>query len=137
MARLHPLVALADDDPGCLQLLNDVLTDEGYETLCCRHDRETYECVVACQPDLLILDLCMERRDSGLRIVEMLRRTRDACRIPVLVCSAHSAALRESAELLRQHGCDLLEKPFDLSDLLAKVVAAVSPVPPLPAASGL
>jgi DNA-binding response OmpR family regulator len=137
MARVHPLVALADDDPGCLQLLDEVLTDEGYETVCCRHERETFECVVNCRPDLLVLDLCMQRRDSGLCIVEMLRRTRDACRTPVLVCSAHTTALRENADRLRQHDCDLLEKPFDLSDLLARVVTALNPLSPLPATPGL
>jgi len=30
-------------------------------------------------------------------------------------------ALRAKAENLRAHGCDALEKPFDLDDLLGKV----------------
>jgi hypothetical protein len=78
----------------------------------------------------------MQRRDSGLCIVELLRRTRDACRIPLFVCSAHPTALGDNADRMRQHDCDLLEKHFDLSDLLAKVIAALSPLPPLPVAAG-
>jgi DNA-binding response OmpR family regulator len=129
MTRSHPLIALADDDPACLRMLNEVLADEGYATVCCRSERETYEHVMVDQPDLLIVDLRMDEPTSGVRIVEKLRAHAGTRHLPVLVCSADLVYLRERAQQIRRLGCELLEKPFDLDELLAKVAAACGSLP--------
>jgi len=49
--------------------------------------------------------------------------------LPVIVSSADSRLLREKAELLREKGCEILEKPFNLDDLVTKVDEAVGPPP--------
>jgi DNA-binding response OmpR family regulator len=101
------------------------LTDEGYQTLCCRSQLEAYAQVVLDRPALLIADLHLEQRASGLRLAKQLRqnaRTRD---LPILICSADQAFLRERMDQLQQLGCTVLEKPFDLEDLLATVAAGL------------
>jgi DNA-binding response OmpR family regulator len=111
-------------------MFGEILSEEGYVAVCCRDEQETYESVMAEQPDLLIVDLRMEHLDSGVRVVERLRaeeRTRD---LPILVCSADITFLRERADQLRRHGCDFLEKPFDIEDLLGRVDAALSNASP-------
>ncbi len=60
-----------------------------------------------------------------MQILELLRLDPATSHIPIIVCSADSRLLREKESILRGKGCDILEKPFDLEDLLAKVQAVI------------
>lgn len=122
MARTPPVIALVDDNPAHLELLHDILSDAGYRTLPLRSGGPYTEARLSAGPlDLLIVDLRLESRDGGLGLVERLRRLEARRRLPVLICSADHALMREQAERLRHLGCAVLEKPFDLDDLLATV----------------
>jgi DNA-binding response OmpR family regulator len=126
MDRAQPVIIVADDDTATLSFLQDVFADEGYATIWCRSEQDTIAHVLSDHPDLLIVDLRMETSDSGVRVVQRVRENQDTRRLPVIVCSADIGFLRERATELLQLGCDLLEKPFDLEDLLAKVAAGLS-----------
>ena len=69
----------------------------------------------------------MEKRRSGLEVVQRMRAHPALHDIPVIIYSADSVFLREVQAQLLEHRCQILEKPFDITTLLALVAAAVCP----------
>ncbi len=61
-----PFILLVDDEPAILALLSDLLAGEGYATRACQSGREALAVLQRERPCLVIVDLQMERRDSGL-----------------------------------------------------------------------
>jgi len=116
-----PLIAVANDDTDFLGLMGDLLTDEGYRVGIHRVARDAYDEIKTALPDMIVLDIHMETPEAGWTLLELLTLDPALAAIPVLVCSADVMALRAKAENLRAHGCDALEKPFDLDDLLEKI----------------
>jgi len=52
MGKTH-LIAIVDDDKTISQLLNELLTDEGYTTICCYSGKEAYAMIKKKQPSFL------------------------------------------------------------------------------------
>lgn len=125
--RREPLIAVVDDDTAFLRMMNVLLLQEGYQTLLWLHGTGAYEMIRREQPDLVILDLRMDNPQAGWQTLERLRQDPRTAAIPVIVCSADTAFLRDQRERLRGHRCQPLEKPFDLEDLLATVQALIGP----------
>jgi CheY-like chemotaxis protein len=121
------MIAVVNDDTAFLSLMNDLLNAEGYATLLCVEGDKAYETIKKKQPDLVILDIRMERPDTGWMVLELIRLDPTTTSIPIIACSADAIFLRAKAELLKKHGCDILEKPFELKDLLQKVNTAIGP----------
>ena len=124
-----PLIAVVNDDTAFLDLMTELLGEEGYETVICKESRDVHKLVRTKQPALVILDVRMEHPETGWSILEMLQLDRATTRIPVIVCSADAQFLRAKEEHLRERGYDTLEKPFNLEDLLQKVEAALGGLP--------
>src|SRR4051812_37712197 len=70
---------------------------------------------------LVILDMQMEQPDSGLVVLELIRLDPTTEHIPVIKCSADQQFLRAKEDQLRAHRCDVLEKPYSLSELLTLI----------------
>ena len=116
-----PLIAVVDDDPDTLALLDTLLVDAGYRTFLWPRGKDAHLQIRQIKPDLLIVDMWMEDRDAGrmvLGLMELDPSTRD---IPVIVCSAHVRELRSRIHEFRGKGHVILQKPFDNDDLLATV----------------
>ncbi len=124
-------IAVINDDTAFLQLMLDLLTDVGYDVTLHREGAGAHQQVRHEHPDLVILDIRMERPDSGWLVLEMLRLDPSTSEIPVIVCSADSHQLRDKHEMLRAQNCEPLEKPFDLDALLALVRRLVGPPGPV------
>ena len=123
------LIAIINDDTAFLQLMSSLLSEEGYETLVWRESENAHEVIVREQPALVILDIRLEHPEAGWQLLDLIRLDPKTAAVPVIVCSADSIFLREKAELLRQKRCEVLEKPFDLDDLLDKVQTMLGSVP--------
>jgi CheY-like chemotaxis protein len=115
------LIAIIDDDKTIIELLDDFLKEEGYTTLCAYSGKEAYRIIKKEQPDLIILDMQMEQRDTGLQVLELVRLDPTTAEIPVLMCSADGQFLREKEQQLRAHKCDTLEKPYNLDEILNRL----------------
>lgn len=116
-----PLIAVVDDDPAYLKMMNELLRDEGYRTLIHREGTGAHAEIADAQPDLVILDIRMESPGAGWTVLDMLRLEPRTCDIPVVVCSADVSTLRDKEKMLSRQGCAVLEKPFDLDTLLRLV----------------
>ncbi len=112
------LIVAVDDEPTLLEVYADLLQDEGYDTICCYSGKEAYEIIFREMPVFVILDMQMEQVDAGMVALQMMRLNPDMKDIPVLICSADGAFLRSKQEQLQLHRCQVLEKPFDILEVL-------------------
>ncbi len=111
---------IVDDEPTNLKLLDKMLRAEGYENLTLIQDpREVLSAYERIMPDVILLDLNMPYLD-GFALLDQLKSQLSINMPPVLVLTAqHGRENRISA--LDQGARDYLTKPFDRSELLARV----------------
>jgi DNA-binding response OmpR family regulator len=120
-------IAVINDDTAFLELMQDLLTDVGYDVALYKEGVAAHQQVLQNPPHLIILDVRIERPDSGWQVLEMLRLHPESSTIPVIVCSADVIQLRSKIDMLRAQGYDTLEKPFDLDTLLDMVNEKIGP----------
>ena len=120
-----PVIAVVDDDEAYLNLMDDLLTGEGYQTVLLTEGDRAYHAIRKEMPHLVIMDIRLEHPEAGWAVLESLRLDPGIRDTPVIICSADAQFLQAKAHLLRETGCDILEKPFNLEDLLARVQAAI------------
>jgi len=111
-----PSIVVLDDDPVVLELLRTVLDDAGYASIC---GARLEDVPAAARPDLVISDLIPLKAYGRLVALDWISTLRERFGpVPILVVTAHTAALREPDGL----GVDgTLGKPFDVEALLARV----------------
>jgi DNA-binding response OmpR family regulator len=122
-------IAVLEDDPLLLDILEVLLQEEGYEVTACQEPDGAYALVRDAQPDLLILDLRMNGAETGWVLVERLKRDPTTSRVPVIVCSAAAYSLREREDVLRSYDARVLEKPFDVEELLGLIEDGLNHIP--------
>lgn len=111
-------IVVINDDTTFLNLLHDLLSEEGYDAHLCKEGTASYPRVRALDPDAMILDIRMEHPDEGWQMLEILKLDPVLTAKPVIVCSADIPALQDRSAFLKTKGCEILPKPFDLDDLL-------------------
>lgn len=112
-------IAVIDDETVFLDLLRELLSEEGYEPHLFSDGAASYQRVRDLAPDAIILDLRMESPTAGWQLLERMWQDPVLHATPVILCSGDLPLLRERAAALQAHGCAHLAKPFDLGDLLA------------------
>jgi GAF domain-containing protein len=80
-------VLLVDDDPDVIQLLEEMLLREHYETLVARDGQQGLDAVRDERPDMIILDLVMPGA-TGFEMLTKLRDVPETADIPVIVLTA-------------------------------------------------
>jgi CheY-like chemotaxis protein len=122
-----PSIVVANDDPVYLNLIKDLLTDEGYPDVQCIHGPAAFDLIKQERPDLVLLDINIANAAQGWRTLDLLRLHPNTTNIPLILCSTDGRMLKEKADWLQQMRCEPLEKPFDLDTLLKKVVSVLGP----------
>jgi DNA-binding response OmpR family regulator len=117
----RPCIAVINDDQAIVDMLTDFLQDAGYETIDCLSGEGSYDLIRREHPALVIIDLQMEQPEAGLHVLQKLRADPVTANIPVIICSADRRFLRERAATIQALNGEMLEKPFDLDPLLAKI----------------
>ncbi|MCA1668781.1 MAG: response regulator [Thermomicrobia bacterium] len=114
-----PTIALLDNDPAFLSLMHDVLTDEGYCTLrwCAGEQADAHALLRRAQPQLIILDLRLKRRDDGWEFLKRLWGDFETTHIPAIIVSGQPDDLPVKAGALRAMHCQMVRKPFCRNDL--------------------
>lgn len=117
--EVHVLVV--DDEPHLLRTLTMNLAARGYRVTAARDGVEALRLVGSTDPDLVVLDLGLPDLDG----IEVIRRVReDPGGPPILVLSARSTG-PEKVAAFEAGATDYVTKPFDISELLARLRAAV------------
>ncbi|MBI2852469.1 MAG: response regulator transcription factor [Chloroflexi bacterium] len=94
------------------------LKTSGYDVLTARDGVEALELVQAHEPDLVVLDILMPKKDG----FETLKELRTFSKIPVIILSARGSNF-DKVKGLSLGADDYLEKPFSPDELLARIEA--------------
>jgi len=121
MIHTPPLIIVANDDTTYLELMQELLTEEGYVALVAPVDGNAYPVIRDKQPDLLILDIRLSNPDSGLLVLDLVRLDPTTTHIPILLCSTNFDIFPDRAEHLKAAGIETIAKPFSLEEMLGKV----------------
>ena len=119
------VIAVIDDDDATLQMLDLLLREAGYHVISSSRGTDAHQFVLRSLPDLILLDLCLEDQQAGVRILKALAHDPLTRNIAVIVCSGRVDLLREHAPLLQLRGWQTLAKPFHPPELLAQIEAAL------------
>lgn len=106
-------ILIVDDDLNIGNMLEEVLTAEGYAVLRAYSGTEAVMLLSSKTPDLVLLDLML----PGLSGEEVLPKIK---RIPVIVVSA-KVGIDDKVSLLLGGAADYITKPFDMKELLARI----------------
>jgi CheY-like chemotaxis protein len=110
-------ILVIDDDPAILDLIAQVLLEEGYEVLAVSNGQTAVDLARKLHPHLILLDLMMPEM-NGWQVTSVLKADPQTRAIPILLLSARRDMARTANELAVTA---YLEKPFDLDDLLSRV----------------
>jgi two-component system OmpR family response regulator len=123
-----PHVLVVDDNEEILDLLTQLLEDEGYRVSVSRRvlgvDR-----VKAIDPDVVVQDLMFDGyRQAGWSFVTAARRDPHLARVPIILCTAAVGTVTRAdvARQLAQLGVDVVLKPFDLGAMLTTIETAMA-----------
>ena len=117
-------VLVADDDPSVRRVLERALEREGYEVATASNGAEALEAVAAAPPDLVVTDINMPDVDGIELLINLIERG------GIKVIAISGGGLFPKDELLADArllgAVDIIAKPFEVDDLLARVAAALS-----------
>ena len=125
----QPRIAVVDNDAGTRQLLDDLLTDERYAVTLWPGVDDPVAFVQAATPDLVLLDLHLGGDFQAWDVIDALCGDGSVVAVPVIICSADGITLKRDAPAFRDHGCVIVDKPFDLDDLLSAIRGSLSVTP--------
>ena len=120
--RPQKTVLVVEDDPWIRSLMADLLAGEGYTVVQAADGKAGLDMAEQNDPDVILLDLAMPEK-SGLDVLHELKSSKPTRDIPVIVVSAY-AMLMMGSDARRADG--VIQKPFDLADLLMQVEQAAS-----------
>ncbi|MEZ5293750.1 MAG: response regulator transcription factor [Vicinamibacterales bacterium] len=112
-------VLVVDDEPGLRRMLSDRLRAEGYRVDTAEDGGIAATMARAAAYDVIVLDLMLPYRD-GIEVCRDLRR--DGADTPVLMLTARDA-VADKVRGLKAGADDYLTKPFECSELLARLEA--------------
>lgn len=114
-------VLVVDDEPTIRETLGQVLTDEGYVVDVAVDGESALAAVRTARPDAILLDLMMPGM-NGRQFLAALRNDPQYAEIPVMIMTAVHGMSVNTATL---GASEVVEKPFQVDELLNKVALAV------------
>lgn len=112
-------ILIVDDIPMNVDILDNILTHEGYTTMCAVSVQEAINLMKEQKPTLVLSDLSMPEVD-GLEFCRMLKgnpRTRD---IPFVFISVMNTS-EEKEQAFLAGAVDFIPKPFDAVEVIMRV----------------
>lgn len=103
-------ILIVDDEQPILELLRDILEEEGYAVVIARNGNEALRAAQQRRIDLVLTDYMMPQM-NGVDLSRRLRALPQTGHVPVLIMSAVSVPNDGSFD-------DVIRKPFNLLDVL-------------------
>ena len=114
-------ILLVDDEPAFVRLVEQVLTQKGYEVLQAGNGQEALRLLFTHKPDLVLLDIVMPKMDGW----QTLNRIRDVTDMPVIMLTGKQVTERDIVRGLDFGADDYLLKPVRNKELVARVKAVL------------
>jgi DNA-binding NarL/FixJ family response regulator len=117
--NIRPKILCIEDDPDTIELMAEILSEEGFETILAHNGKEGLDRIGE-RPNLVLCDVDMPQM-GGFEFLQQLRRTSGQIRTtPFVFITAHGG--RDNHLQARRLGCDdFLTKPLDF-ELLVEIV---------------
>jgi putative two-component system response regulator len=118
------LVLIVDDSPVIMEILQDGLTQEGYQVVTASNGKQALEKLERIKPDLIISDLNMPEMD-GLSLCLAVHQKPSLAAIPFITMSAESDR-GKMRQALQNGASTYIIKPFNLNQLIITVEKLLS-----------
>jgi two-component system nitrogen regulation response regulator NtrX len=103
-------ILVVDDEQDILDLIADVIEDEGYQALKARSSQQAFQILSEKIPEAVILDIWLKDSElDGLGVLEFIKAKYPE--IPVIMISGHGN-IETAVKSLKIGAYDYLEKPF-------------------------
>lgn len=116
-------ILVIDDLPENIFILQDRLTQEGYEVITAYGGTEGMEKAYSTLPNLILLDVMMPDM-SGIDVCKTLVNDDKTKHIPIILVTAKAGA-EDTREGLEAGAFDYIKKPFNRIELIARVKSAL------------
>jgi DNA-binding response OmpR family regulator len=116
-------VLIVEDEADFRDLIGHVLEENGYRVSAAANGEDGLKLYEAGAPDLVLLDVHLPDM-TGFEICRKIRDKGPRPDTPILICTVRSE-VAPVAEGLGSGATDYVIKPFELSDLLRRVAAAL------------
>jgi two-component system, OmpR family, response regulator VicR len=111
-------ILVVDDEKPIADILQFNLIKEGYKVICAYDGDEALEKVEEEQPDLMLLDIMLPKRDG----MEVCREVRKKYDFPIIMLTAKGSEI-DKVLGLEMGADDYVTKPFSTRELIARVKA--------------
>jgi len=118
---MNQTILVVDDDGPIRLLVQEILTQAGYQVLTAQHGPECLAIVAQQVPQLIILDLDMPFM-GGLEVLRALRRKRALRKLPVIILTGQTATVN-MLDAWKTGAERFLHKPVSREALLHAVQA--------------
>ncbi len=112
-------ILVIDDEPNLREMLDDILTLEGFKVVKAADGQEGLKKVYSDSPDLVILDCSMPILD-GFEVLERMRKDPLLYSTPVIMLTVLSGEFDEIRGL-ELGADDYITKPFKPAQLIARI----------------
>ena len=120
-----PRILVANHAPEILELMRELLGEEGYRVSTVPREGQNLDSIVDLQPDLIVIDYMWPSSDNEWTLLNLLRINRRTREIPVILCTSAVRHVQEMSHHLQRVGVRVVFKPFDIDDLLKQVAEAL------------
>src|SRR6266542_2428735 len=121
----RPSVLVVNDDTTFLQLMEQLLEDEGYRAEALKETKGALEYIKRERPSLVVLDIRINNEEAGLLLLDLITLDPETRSIPVIVANANLRALAGREDQLAAKGIYVIAKPFDIDELGALIRTAL------------
>ena len=118
MNRMTKTILVVDDEKPIADILQFNLIKEGYHVICAYDGEEALQKVEEEQPDLMLLDIMLPKRD-GMEVCREIRKKYD---FPIIMLTAKGSEI-DKVLGLEMGADDYVTKPFSTRELIARVKA--------------
>ena len=116
-------ILIIDDNPDIRNILNDLISDAGYETRLAANYNQALSEIDKKLPDVAIIDVKLDKGDNdGIELLSHIKsKDKD---IPVIIISGH-ANIEMAVNSLKSGAFEFIQKPFDQERLMNFINRAV------------
>ena len=109
-------ILIIDDNPDIRDILNDLISDEGYKTRVAANYNQALKEIDKKLPDVAIIDVKLDKGDNDG--IELLNHIKNKDKnIPVIIISGH-ANIEMAVKSLKSGAFEFIQKPFDKDRLM-------------------
>ena len=113
-------ILVVDDEKNILDIIRFNLEVEGYEVFTALEGEEALRLAQEIKPDLILCDIMMPEMD-GLEVCRRLKADGRTNQVPVVMLSAKTQP-QDKVASIEAGADDFITKPFDFSDLVARII---------------